>query len=46
MARAISSLPVPLSPWMRTVDAVRATRSMSPKIACIFGLRPMMFLKA
>ena len=37
MARAMSSLPVPLSPWISTVDAVRATRSMRPKIACIRG---------
>ena len=27
MARATSSLPVPLSPWMRTVASVEATRA-------------------
>ncbi len=45
MARAISSLPVPLSPWISTVDPVRATRSMSEKIACIRELLPMMLAK-
>ncbi len=44
MARAISSLPVPLSPWISTVELVRAMRSISEKIACIRGLLPMMLL--
>ena len=45
MARAISSLPVPLSPWMSTVEAVRATRSMRVKTTRIRELRPMMLPK-
>ena len=45
MARAISSLPVPLSPWISTVELVRATRSTRVKTACIFGLLPMMLAK-
>ena len=45
MARAISSLPVPLSPWTSTVEVVRAMRSISEKIACIRPLLPMMLLK-
>ena len=45
MARAISSLPVPLSPWISTVEVVRAMRSISEKIACIRALLPMMLLK-
>jgi hypothetical protein len=42
MARATSSLPVPLSPPMRMVDSLRATRSSSEYSACMVGAAPMM----
>jgi hypothetical protein len=42
MARAIRSLPTPLSPASSTVARVGATRSMAAKISCIASLRPMM----
>ena len=45
MARAISSFPVPDSPEISTVDAVRAMRCTMPKISCIFALLPMMLAK-
>ena len=38
MARATSSLPVPLSPRMSTAASVGATRSIRRSISCIFGL--------
>jgi hypothetical protein len=41
MARATSSLPVPLSPRSRTEDSVGATRSTMRRMSCIFGLRVM-----
>src|SRR5256885_1978017 len=40
MARAISSFPVPDSPEISTVEAVRAMRCTMPKISCIFALLP------
>src|SRR5713226_432821 len=42
VARAISSLPVPLSPVMSTRLACGATVWIRSKMARIFGLRPMM----
>ncbi len=39
-AVAISSLPVPLSPVMRTVDGVSATLSMIRSTSCIWGDSP------
>ncbi|MDP9891697.1 hypothetical protein J2W32_001916 [Variovorax boronicumulans] len=39
-ARATSSLPVPLSPWMNTVTAVRATREICRYTRCISCERP------
>ena len=45
MARAISSLPVPLSPSMRTVASVLATRLMTVKISRILGVVPRMSRK-
>jgi len=42
MARATSSLPVPLSPVMRIVDRLGAAWAMSSKTCVILGLRPMM----
>src|SRR5947209_1178825 len=41
MARAISSLPVPVSPWIRTVESVGATRSTCSSTASSAGLLPM-----
>ena len=38
MARAIRSLPTPLSPPSRTVEFVGATRSTVASTSCIFGL--------
>ena len=40
MARATSSLPVPLSPVMSTQASRGATRAMRLNTACIAGLRP------
>ena len=45
MARAISSLPVPDSPEINTVDIVLAMRCTMEKISCIRALRPMMLAK-
>ncbi len=45
MARATSSLPVPLSPVMRTVPSTRAIFSMSWKTEFIRPLVPTMFEK-
>ncbi len=42
MARATSSLPVPVSPRMRTVVGVGATRAISSATSFIFGFWPMM----
>ena len=42
MARAMSSLPVPLSPWTRTVASVLATRWMIRKISRIARVLPRM----
>ena len=39
-AVAISSLPVPLSPVMRTVEGVSATLSMIRSTSCIWGDSP------
>ena len=44
IARATNSLPVPLSPVMRTVDCTSATVSIIWKIAFIIADVPMMFL--
>ena len=41
MARATSSLPVPVPPVIRTVSRVGATRSIRSNILCIIGLFPM-----
>src|SRR5712691_4080653 len=41
MACAISSLPVPVSPWIRTVESVGATRSTCSSTASSAGLLPM-----
>src|SRR6267143_2116271 len=41
MARAISSFPVPVSPWIRTVESVGATRSTCSSTASRAGLLPM-----
>ncbi len=43
MARAISSLPVPVSPSISTVVVVVATLLISSKMACICGFLLMMF---
>ena len=45
MARAISSLPVPLSPSMRTVASVFATRCTTAKISRMRGVLPMISSK-
>jgi hypothetical protein len=45
MARATSSLPVPLSPVMSTVASVGAMRTMRPSTSRMAPLRPMMFSK-
>ena len=42
MARAMSSLPVPLAPWISTVLRWLATSRISSKIACIRGFLLMM----
>ena len=42
IARAISSLPVPVSPVISTVLLVSATRSARRMMSCIARLRPMM----
>src|ERR1041384_1309690 len=42
MTRAISSLPVPDSPWIRTVAREAATRPTSLKSFCIDGEVPTM----
>ena len=42
MARATSSLPVPLSPVMRMVERLGAAWAISSKTWVILGLRPMM----
>src|SRR5438445_441197 len=42
MARATSSLPVPVSPWMRTVLSVGATCAISPRSRCTAGESPTM----
>ncbi len=44
-ARATSSLPVPLSPWMRIVLSVSATLLMRLKTSVIARLVPTMFSK-
>ena len=41
MARAMSSLPVPLSPVMSTDALVGATFSISWKMRCMTALRPI-----
>ena len=41
MARATSSLPVPLSPWIRIVVRLGAARAMRSKTSRIRGLRPI-----
>ena len=41
MALAISSLPVPFSPWMRMLASLAATLSTSSKSSCIFLLLPI-----
>ena len=40
MARATSSLPVPLSPWMSTVVSLGATVRMLSSTRCMGGLWP------
>ena len=40
IARAISSLPVPVSPWIKTVASVGATRRTLSSTAVRAGLRP------
>ena len=45
MALAISSLPVPLSPWISTVDRLGATCATRSKIFSIGSLLPTMFSK-
>ena len=42
MALAISSLPVPFSPWIRMLASLPATLSTSSNSSCIFLLLPMM----
>ena len=42
MARATSSLPVPVSPWMMTDTSIGAIFLMRPKICRIFTLCPTM----
>src|SRR2546428_1528040 len=42
MARARSSFPVPLSPWISTVTSVRAIRLTTAKISCMADVRPSM----
>ena len=44
MARAISSLPVPVSPRIRTGAVVGATFSTSSSVRCNGGLAPMISL--
>src|SRR5580698_8721676 len=41
MALAITSLPVPVSPWIRTAESTGATRSTSDSNARNFGLVPI-----
>ncbi|MNI84888.1 hypothetical protein D3C73_1418270 [compost metagenome] len=41
-ARATSSLPVPDSPWIRTLESVGATLRILPYRSCIGGHEPMM----
>jgi hypothetical protein len=41
MARATTSLPVPLSPRIRTVELLRPTRSIFSRTSCITGLLPI-----
>ena len=43
IARATSSLPVPLSPVISTVESLGATRPMRRKSARITGLSPIMW---
>jgi hypothetical protein len=43
IARATSSLPVPLSPWIRIVDRLGAAWMIRSNTCRIRGLRPMMF---
>ena len=43
MARATSSLPVPLSPWIRIVDRLGAAWMIRSNTCRIRGLLPMMF---
>ena len=45
IARAISSLPVPLSPVSSTVEETLPMRSIDRKISCIRLPFPMMFAK-
>ena len=45
MARAISSLPVPVSPLISTVASVAATRPIWSSTASSAGLRPMISSK-
>ena len=41
MERATSSLPVPLSPMIKTVESVDATRSAMLRIFSITGCEPL-----
>jgi hypothetical protein len=41
IARAISDLPVPVSPWISTVAFESATASIRSKTRCIWWVRPM-----
>ncbi|MCY1445474.1 hypothetical protein D9M71_619890 [compost metagenome] len=41
-ARATSSLPVPDSPWISTLESVGATLRILPYRSCIGGQEPMM----
>ena len=43
IARAIMSLPTPLSPHSSTVHRVGATRPTAARISCIFPLLPTIF---
>src|SRR5262245_33244737 len=41
ISKATSSLPVPLSPWMSTVEGEPASLEITLKMSCICGLEPM-----
>ena len=45
IALAISSLPVPLSPWIKTVERLGETWPTRSKTRCMPSLLPMMFEK-